>query len=93
MAPFQKAGILYSSRGVRGGYGLAPMPAHVTVGDILRVLEGAIVPVPRVSEEGSCAREASGSTRLVWERVRHCLVETLDDIALADLIGQAQVSA
>jgi len=93
VAPLRDAGLLESRRGVYGGYSLARMPAQITVGDVLRVLEGAIVPVPCVSDEGSCAREADCATRLVWEQVRNSLVETLDSITLADLIEQAKVPA
>ncbi len=92
-ASLREAGLLESKRGVSGGYSLAQGPAQITVGDVLRVLEGAIVPVPCVSEEGSCARAADCATRWVWERVHHSLVETLDNITLADLIEHTKVLA
>jgi len=91
VAPLRDAGILESRRGVYGGYSLARMPAHITVGDVLRVLEGDIVPVACVSDEGFCAREADCATRVVWERVRNTLVRTLDSITLADLVEQTRV--
>jgi Rrf2 family cysteine metabolism transcriptional repressor len=93
VAPLREAGLLESWRGAYGGYSLARTPAQITVGDILRVVEGAIVPMPCVSSEGSCAREAGCATRQVWERVRSSLVETLDSITLADLIEQAGAPA
>ena len=86
VAPLREAGILESRRGVYGGYSLARVPAHITVGDVLRVFEGAIVPVLCVSDEGSCPREADCATRVVWERVHNSLVETVDSITLADLV-------
>jgi len=93
VAPLREAGLLESRRGAYGGYALARTPAQITVGDVLRVLEGAIVPVPCVSPAGSCAREAGCATRLVWERVHNSLVETLDSITLADLAEQAKATA
>ena len=93
VAPLREAGLLKSRRGAYGGYSLARVPSQVTVGDVLRVLEGAIVPVPCVSADQSCTREAGCAARLVWERVRNSLVETLDSITLADLADPAKVSA
>ena len=88
VARLRQAGLVESRRGVHGGYSLTRVPAQITVGDILRGLEGAIVPVACVSNEGPCGREAGCATRLVWERVRDTLVETLDGITLADLVEQ-----
>jgi len=88
VGPLRERGVLESTRGAYGGYALSQSPAEITVGDVLRVLEGAIVPIPCVSPEGSCARTDHCAARLVWERVRHSLVETLDSITLADLIDQ-----
>jgi Rrf2 family protein len=89
----REGGVLESTRGAHGGYSLARSPAQITVGDVLRVLEGAIVPIPCVSPEDSCARTGACATRLVWERVLHCLVETLDSITLADLVDPGRVVA
>lgn len=91
VSTLREAGLLKSRRGVYGGYSLTRMPNQITVGDILRVLEGSIVPVPCVSDEGSCMRETDCATRIVWERVRSSLVETLDGITLHDLIGQERI--
>ena len=93
VAPLREAGLLESRRGAYGGYSLTRTPAQITVGDVLRVVDGAIVPVPCVSPEGCCARETGCSTRFVWERVRSSLVETLDGITLADLVDPAQAPA
>ena len=89
----REGGVLESTRGVRGGYSLARSPAQITVGDVLRVLEGALVPIPCVSPEESCARTRYCATRLVWERVLHSLVKTLDSITLADLVDQGRAVA
>lgn len=93
VGPLRERGILESTRGAYGGYTLVRSPAEVTVGDVLRVVEGAIVPMPCVSPEGSCARTGSCATQVVWERVRHSLVETLDSITLADLLDKGRLVA
>jgi len=86
--PLRRAGLLTSTRGASGGYTLARPPAAITVGDVIRVLEGAIVPIRCVSDQTCsppCALEDRCATRSVWEIVRDRLTETLDGITLADL--------
>ncbi|RLC63541.1 MAG: Rrf2 family transcriptional regulator [Chloroflexota bacterium] len=86
--PLRRAGLLTSTRGASGGYTLARPPAAITVGDVIRVLEGAIVPIRCVTDQTCsppCALEDRCATRSVWEIVRDRLTETLDGITLADL--------
>lgn len=83
----RRAGLLHSKRGVHGGYFLTRKPEATTAGDVIRALEGSILPVQCVAEKRClpCAREDECSTRGIWEQVRARLVETLDSITLADL--------
>jgi Rrf2 family protein len=89
VAPLREAGLVVSTRGAYGGYHLAREPQAITVGDILRVLEGPIAPVQCASEVrrgGHCEREEVCLTRPVWEKVRDSIVTALDSTTLADLI-------
>lgn len=83
----RRAGLLESKRGAQGGYCLIRSPHDVTAGDVIRALEGHILPVQCVAEDlcVPCNREEGCTTRGIWERVRDRLVETLDSITLADL--------
>jgi Rrf2 family cysteine metabolism transcriptional repressor len=83
----RRAGLLKSKRGALGGYYLSHPPQATTAGDIIRALEGAILPIQCVAEDSCapCALEDSCTTRGIWEQVRDRLVETLDSITLADL--------
>lgn len=83
----RRAGLLHSKRGARGGYYLARAPQTTTAGDVIRALEGSILPVQCMAEEkcSPCSREDACTTRSIWELVRDRLVETLDAISLADL--------
>ena len=87
VAPLREAGLLTSTRGAHGGYTLARPPEAITIGDVLRVLEGSIVPIQCVTDEACapCGREGICATRSVWETVQARLTETLDAITLADL--------
>lgn len=83
----RRAGLLRSKRGSQGGYFLAGAPEDTTAGDVIRALEGSILPVQCVAEQKCtpCALEDGCSARGIWEEVRDRLVETLDSITLADL--------
>jgi Rrf2 family protein len=86
----RRAGLLISRRGAAGGYILARKPEAITVGDVIRVLEGEIVPMTCVTDKYTCdtpcAREGQCATRDVWLTVRMQLEETLDGTTLADLV-------
>jgi Rrf2 family protein len=83
----RRAGLLHSRRGAQGGYYLTRSPEAITAGDVIRALEGSILPVECVAERkcAPCSYEDVCSARSVWERVSDRLVETLDAITLADL--------
>jgi Rrf2 family cysteine metabolism transcriptional repressor len=83
----RRAGLLRSKRGAWGGYYLDGTPETITAGDVIRALEGSILPVQCAAEQKCtpCALEAGCSARGIWEQVRDRLVETLDSITLADL--------
>lgn len=83
----RRAGLLHSRRGAQGGYYLAQAPEAITAGDVIRALEGSILPIQCVADQKCtpCDLENGCSTRGIWEEVRDRLVETLDSITLADL--------
>ncbi len=83
----RRSDLLSSKRGAHGGYHLARAPEAITIGDVIRALEGSILPVQCVEDQKCepCAMENGCSARGIWEQVRDRLVETLDSITLADL--------
>ncbi|MHB1418147.1 MAG: RrF2 family transcriptional regulator [Bacillota bacterium] len=91
-ASLRKAGLVRSVRGAQGGYFLAREPGEITVGDIIRVLEGPIAPMDCVNEEEKdhCIRAGSCITRGIWERVRDSITEVLDSITLEDMCAAAE---
>lgn len=85
------AGIVDSQRGAHGGYRLARPANEVRMGDVLRALEGPIVPMACLAEDGSaCNRTGSCTVVHLWSRVRDSVSQALDSFTLADL---AQPSA
>jgi Rrf2 family protein len=85
----RKAGIVKSVRGAQGGYSLAKEPSQITVGDIIKIMEGPIALVdcllPSTGTNEYCSRTSICVTRDVWEKVRVSINAVLDSITLADL--------
>lgn len=92
MVPLKKEGLIRSVRGAQGGYLLARDPEDITVGDIIRALEGPIAPVACVSEDypEECDRAEGCVTRLVWAKVRDSIVDVFDSLTLYDMVEEAR---
>ena len=87
--PLKKAGIVESVRGAQGGYRLSRCASAITVGDILRALEGSLAPVDCIAEgEGSCGNAGCQNcvTKQVWGQIFNSLNNVVDSISLADLV-------
>lgn len=81
-----KAGYVRSVRGAQGGYILRRDPAEYTVGDILRLTEGSLVPVACMDDDADpCERRSSCATIYVWEKLSKAISDVVDNITLADL--------
>ena len=80
------AGIIDSQRGAHGGYRLARPANELHMGEVLRALEGPIVPMSCLAEVGSpCNRAGSCTVAHLWSRVRDAVATALDSFTLADL--------
>ncbi len=84
-----RGNILKTSRGFQGGYMLADSPDKYTVGQILRLTEGSLAPVPCVEESPiTCERSADCSTLPVWQGLYRVINEYLDGITLQDILDR-----
>lgn len=95
MAILRKAGLVEGSRGARGGYRLLSAPATITAGQVLRALDGPIVPAECASEiKGKvyCRRARICSSKQLWVLVRDSLAQVLDNTTLADLCHNSSLS-
>ncbi|HHX86837.1 MAG TPA: Rrf2 family transcriptional regulator [Firmicutes bacterium] len=84
----RRAGLVNSVRGAKGGYLLARLPSAIRIGDIVRAVEGPIIPMDCLDESTAsrCHRDDCCMTRQVWERLRDRINDVLDGVSLADLI-------
>ena len=89
LADLREAGFLHSHRGKMGGYLLA-RPTHlISLGEIIRVIEGPLALVPCVSRTAyracrDCKDEAACAIRAAMARVRDETARILDGTSLAD---------
>jgi Rrf2 family protein len=84
--------LITSTRGAHGGYQLSRPPEEITMGEIVRVLEGPISPMICATEgemTQMCIFLESCGTKYLWARVRDAVAQTLDSITLAELARKA----
>jgi len=83
------AGVLSARRGVGGGYSFARQPREITVGDVVRALDGPLAPVPcaseRPSERCTCPDPRSCAVRLMMTQFREEIALWLDARSIEDL--------
>jgi Rrf2 family protein len=87
------SGLLVSKKGPRGGYQLSRHPSTITLGSLIRTMEGPLAPLPCASETAyrpceECGDIESCGTRIIMRQVRDAMANVLDRTTLADLIRQ-----
>ena len=85
-------GLLYSKKGKGGGYTLALPSSKITAGQIVRILDGPLAPIPCVSVTAyrrctDCTDENACAVRAVMRKVRDASAEILDHTSLKDMLG------
>ena len=88
-------GIVMSKRGKSGGYLLLKSPDAVTFGEVLRIIDGPIAPLPCLSRIAyrrcdDCGDENSCEIRRVFARVTEATREVLDNTTLADCLAEPE---
>ncbi len=90
----KNAGLLQSRAGIGGGYHLARHPNEITLGQIVRVLDGPLAPIRCVSksayESCACPDEEACGLRLVMLDVRNAIADILDHTTLADVAKRVE---
>ena len=86
----RKAGLVKSVKGAQGGYILADHPDRITVGTVLRVLEGDL---SVTQEQSSLATQQESDLksfldRAVWKKVNDSINRTVDNLTLEDLANE-----
>lgn len=89
------SGLLESKKGPGGGYQLSRPPSAITIGSLIRIMEGPLAPLPCASETAfrpcdECGEVESCGTRIIMRQVRDATASILDGTTLAQLIRQVE---
>jgi len=90
----KNAGLLHSKMGIGGGYYLARPADEITLGHIVRILDGPLAPIRCVSqmayEPCGCPDEHTCGLRLVMLDVRNAISDILDKTTLMDVCKRVE---
>ena len=93
----RNSGVVHSQVGAHGGYTLARPATQITLGEVIRVLDGTIAPVSCTSqiayEKCSCPDERACPLRVSMNQVRDAIVAVVDNTTLTDAVLKAKPSA
>ena len=86
----KRQGLVESKKGKGGGYKLSKAPATVTLGSVIRLMEGPLAPLPCASETAyrkcdECVDDRFCGTRMVMREVRDAMAGILDNVTLAQV--------
>ena len=90
--------VLRSKKGKGGGYALSKSPDLLSVGGVLRMLEGPLAPLPCVSKRAyekcaECRDEKTCGIRLLMKDVRDATAAILDSTTFADVLKRSRAIA
>jgi Rrf2 family protein len=87
LSQLKQAGFVESRRGNEGGYLLAREPGHLTVGEVIRFVEGPLQPVACMGEdEASCPLHGACVFMDMWDRAREAVSQVYDGTTFHDLM-------
>jgi len=86
IAPLIAAGILKSTRGVRGGVRLAKPPGEIRLSEVVLLLEESIALVECINNPETCTRSELCATRDIWSELKKVMDEVLESTTLQDLV-------
>lgn len=98
LVELKRGGLVFSVRGRNGGYAMARSPAEITIGQVVRLMDGPLAPIPCASLSGyrpctDCEDEEACLVRRVMREVRDAVAEVLDNRTLAEVAGTSLVDS
>jgi Rrf2 family protein len=85
----KRAGLLTSKRGSAGGYHVTRAPEDISVGDVLRAVEGRHAPFEAGGHSGRHGRDEDDLAAL-WEEIAEAVSKVVDRITFGDLVARAR---
>jgi Rrf2 family protein len=98
LTELRHAGLVYSKKGKGGGYALARPPEEITVGAIVRALDGPLAPIPCASVTAFRACDDCGDlktcpVRLIMVEARNAIANVLDRCTLAEMRARSSAES
>ncbi len=82
-----KKQLIASQNGPKGGYVLAQRPTEISVGDVVRALEGPVHIVSCLEESSNCPQMAHCNLRRPVQKIQAAISQVLDTMSLFELAG------
>lgn len=84
-----RGGFVKSKRGAGGGFYLARPPADITIGQVLRLIEGPLDPIACVKDNyAGCGDVQNCIFRNVWKEVAHAISIVVDTVTFEELVAR-----
>jgi Rrf2 family protein len=98
LVQLRNRGIVDSRQGKGGGYTLAAAPDTISIGNVIRAIDGPLAPLPCASETEylrcpECVDENLCETRHIMRKVRDAVAAILDETTLADACARGKSAA
>lgn len=87
LTDLRHAGIVRAQRGAEGGYWLARAADEVTLGEVIRAVDGPLASVRGEAPEDVAYNGAAENLRTVWVALRASMRSVVDEITLADVVA------
>lgn len=84
--PLKKANFIKSVRGPKGGHMLAKPPEEITVGEVVKVLEGGLDLAGCIENPDECKRSGNCLTKGIWEEATKAMYDKLNSTSLSKMI-------
>jgi Rrf2 family transcriptional regulator, cysteine metabolism repressor len=87
----RRSGFVHSRRGATGGYFLVRQPESMTVGEIVRFVEGPLAPVACMTDKtaGACSLDGHCAFIDMWRQVAAAISEVYDNTSFQNLVDNA----
>ena len=90
LAALQKAGLVRSERGPQGGYHLTRNPADITLGEVVKTIDGPLIELKCLDKEDNlgCNLEPICSFPPIWQEVQHAMYDVLDRLNFQEIVAK-----
>jgi len=86
ITPLIAGGIVWSTRGPKGGVSLAKHPEEIRLDEVIQLFEGSVAPVECVNNPNICIRSGFCVTRDIWSELKRAMSEVLESTTLQELV-------